>query len=78
MIVHKYSRSTQRQFTVLGLVTQQGSRDDAAALPEVDPSEGIKQALRGFADYLRDMENLFSAPLANEVILDPIAIYSVV
>jgi len=79
MIVHKYSRYTQADFTIVGLITQHGMIPDAGPpLSQIEGSQGMKQAMRVLADYVRNMENTFSAPLSNEAILDPIAIYSVI
>jgi hypothetical protein len=77
LIIHKYSRNTQREFSVLGVVTQQGARRESEPTPpDVKDTDGIKHAMRTLAEHLRVLENQFAAPMPNEIILDPIAIYS--
>jgi hypothetical protein len=78
LIVHKYSRNTQGEFTMVGVVTQQGSiQNDPENLQDVKDADSMKHAMRVLSDHLRVVENTFSAALTHEVIVDPIAIYSV-
>jgi hypothetical protein len=77
MIIHKYSRLTQAEFTMVGVITQQGGMNAEKIIPpEVSSADGMKHAMRLLANHLRVLENTFSAALSNEVILDPIALYS--
>lgn len=78
MILHKYSRVSQRNFVMLGIVTQKGGVPDSEHdIPDVKDSDGIRAAMRTLMLHLRAMERTFSAPAENEVVLDPVAIYSV-
>lgn len=70
--VSKYSRQTEYEFTMVGIVTQSGKKINF--LPEHDPN-GIKDACLILADKLNIMENTFMGRLDNECIIDPIAIY---
>jgi hypothetical protein len=77
LLVHKYSRMTSFEFTLLGLVTQNGAeRESEEDIPEVKDAENLKTAMRYLAQHMRTMENAFGAPLSNEIIVDPIAVYS--
>ncbi|WBH17456.1 DUF6414 family protein [Sphingomonas radiodurans] len=76
MILHKYSRYTQREFSMLGVVTQSGSENNESAIPDVKDADGIKEAMRALTLHLRTLEQVFAAPSANETMLDPIAIYT--
>jgi len=80
MILYKYSRVTQQKFSVVGMVTQRGSvaNVDAVGLPDVKDADGIKAAMRTLALHLQTVEQFFVGPLANEIVLDPIAIYSAI
>ncbi|MDF7776791.1 hypothetical protein P1X14_16160 [Sphingomonas sp. AOB5] len=78
MLVHKYSRVTEIDFTILGLITQRGRvAHEEATPPDVKDADGIKEAMRALSLHLRTVENFFSAPSSNEIIIDPIAIFSV-
>lgn len=78
MFVHKYSRTSQSNFTMLGIITQRGSFDNmSASLPDVADADGMKNAMRTLSLHLRELENTYSAPSSNEIIIDPIAIYSI-
>ncbi len=76
MILHKYSRRSQVDFVMLGIVTQRGDNNDQEDIPNVAEAEGLKNAMRALALHLRTVERTYSAPSKNEVIIDPIAIYS--
>ncbi|MES2337732.1 MAG: hypothetical protein V4537_06540 [Pseudomonadota bacterium] len=76
MILHKYSRRSQVDFVMLGIVTQRGSHDEDEDIPNVGDAEGLKNAMRTLALHLRTVERMYSAPSTNEIIIDPIAIYS--
>lgn len=78
LLISKYSRMTQGEFSLLGIVTQRGDQKvPDAIIPDVATGDGIKEALRIFARHVSVVEEQFSAPNANEIIVDPIAIYSV-
>jgi len=70
--VSKYSRKTEYDFTMIGIVTQSGKITES--LTEHEPN-GIKDACLNLIDKLRNMENVFLGRLDNECIIDPIAIY---
>lgn len=71
--ISKYSRQTEYDFTMIGIVTQSGKATEPLA--EGHELNGIKDACLNLADKLRGMENVFLGRLDNECIIDPIAIY---
>ncbi|MHA6724160.1 DUF6414 family protein [Sphingomonas sp. RS2018] len=78
MIIHKYSRTSQSDFVMLGIVTQKGSiGDNDITIPDVADADGLKNAMRTLSRHLRQFEKTYSAPAKNEIIIDPIAIYSI-
>lgn len=78
MILHKYSRVSQSEFIMLGIVTYRGYVEEIdPKIPDVKDADGIKNAMRSLALHLNTFEKTFSAPVKNEIIIDPIAIYSV-
>lgn len=70
--VSKYSRQSEYDFTMIGIVTQSGK--SISSLSDHEPN-GIKDACLNMADKLTVMENVFLGRLDNECIIDPIAIY---
>jgi hypothetical protein len=79
MILHKYSRLTQMPFTILGVVTQRYEAGaDATEIPDVSDSSGLKVAMRTLSLHMRNLEQTYSGPVEGEVILDPIAVYTVI
>lgn len=70
--VSKYSRQSEYDFTMIGIVTQSGKTINP--LEEHEPN-GIKDACINLADKLNVMENVFLGRMDNECIIDPIAIY---
>lgn len=78
LILHKYSRHTQTNFSMIGIVTQRADNSSGEeTLPQVKDADGIKEAMRALALHLRTVEQFFAGPSAGETIIDPIAIYSV-
>lgn len=79
MLLHKYSRVTQGDFVILGFVTQKGSGEaDTEVPPDVADADGIKAAIRAVSLHLRTVEQTFAGPLKNEIVIDPIAVYSII
>lgn len=84
LIVKKYSRSTERDFVLVGAITQgpgdAGSSDPVlAAQPEgtaelPDPAD-IREGVAFINSQLHVLENLFVGKRKNEIIVDPIALY---
>lgn len=70
--VSKYSRQTEYDFTMIGIVTQSGKISDQ--LVEHGPN-GLKNACLNLAEKLTAVENVFLGRLDDECIVDPIAIY---
>jgi hypothetical protein len=80
-LIRKYARSTEKEFTILGVVTQ--SRREAPALSELGEVEStdefqpasIKEAVMYVVEKLTAMEETFIGRLSREIIVDPIALY---
>lgn len=70
--VSKYSRQTEYDFTMIGIITQSGNTNESLA---EQGSNGMKNACLNLADKLTVVENLFLGRIDNEFIIDPIAIY---
>lgn len=70
--VSKYSRQTEYDFTMIGIITQSGNTSESLAEQGLN---GMKNACLNLADKLTVVENLFLGRIDNEFIIDPIAIY---
>jgi len=75
LIVRKYSRQTEVDFFLFGMVTQCG-RNTVEDLKEQDNLDTIKEALMNLVDHLTNVESSFTGRLSNEIIIDPIALYT--
>lgn len=70
--VSKYSRQTEYDFTMIGIMTQSGKTNESIA--DREPN-GMKNACLNLVDKLTVLENAFLGRIDNECIIDPIAIY---
>lgn len=71
-IIKKYSRISEVEFTMVGIVTQCG--DEKTNGGEVDFTT-MRSGIRNSVVALSKFEDNFSGRLDNEVIVDPIAVY---
>ena len=77
ILIKRYSRNSEKNFTLFGIITQ--SERELSVLKDnyEDRAEplGLKQALMNMNENLSNIENMYIGRLANEVIVDPIALY---
>lgn len=75
LIIRKYSRQTEVDFVLFGIVTQhqRANHDD---INKEDEYKSIKEALMNFVTHLTNIESTFTGRLSNEIIIDPIALYT--
>ena len=82
-IIKKYSRESEKEFTIFGIVTQSKKRDSkesiyaraVAAMQTTSDDSRMKEAMMNMIAALTNLENLFVGKLDYEYIIDPIAIY---
>lgn len=79
LLVRKYSRFPEKHFVLFGTIAQSpneplDSQDESESSDEGDPLH-LKQAILRMVEALSEVENSFSGKLANEVVIDPIALY---
>lgn len=72
-LIAKYSRRTEVEFSIVGLLTQCGG--EKAMIDSDDPEESMKKASLNFTSIISNLEDTFNGRLGNEYIIDPIAIY---
>ncbi|MEI6856011.1 hypothetical protein [Psychrilyobacter sp.] len=75
-LINKFSRSTEAEITLFGIVTQ--THDYIPSSKDSDDSNqgNFKEAFRHIVDSLIDIENAFVGKTLGEIIIDPIAIYA--
>ncbi len=73
LIVKKYSRFSEKDFSILGMVTQNSSHQ--LTLPIMDSSNEMRELVMQMTLALSEMERQFTGKLSNEIMVDPIAIY---
>ncbi len=76
-IIRKYSRKTEIEFTIVGLITQATAPLEDIAVPVID-SEHLGTIVRNFTHHIRNIENTFSSRMSNEIFIDPIAVYTTI
>jgi len=83
-IVTKYSRETEKDFTVFGIITQVKKSSEKLSLykdavakfaEENDAEPNMKEAIMNIVSALTNVENTFTGKLDYEYIIDPIAVY---
>lgn len=79
MVVRKYGRKTEREFTLFGVVVQSGAQPpsgaDALFGAEAADSDNVRAKLIKLVDHFVLMDNAMSGRSWNEVFVDPIALY---
>lgn len=75
LIIRKYSRKTEMEFVLFGIITQYG-RNEPGDLEESEEYDNFKEALMNLVSHLTNVESTFTGRLNNEIIIDPIALYT--
>lgn len=71
ILVSRYSRLTEKQFTIIGILTQVGNDKTELLQPT---GNDMKNATQGFTTQIANIEEQFNGRCTNEFIVDPIAI----
>lgn len=74
LLISKYSRKTEFEFTVIGMVTQAGN-DNVEMFDGGEAIEGFRLSAQNAIDKIAILENFFTGRQTSECRLDPIAIY---
>lgn len=75
LLIRKYSRQTEVQFTLFGIVTQY--EKEQTNIPEATHDyETLKEAIMNMVAHITNLESAFTGRLSNEIIIDPIAMYT--
>ena len=73
VLISKYSRITEKNFTAIGAVTQVGN--PKPVLPHAECAD-MKTATQGMHEMIANLEMQFNGRSSNECIIDPIAIFT--
>jgi hypothetical protein len=74
LLIKKYARKTEKEFTILGIITQCQNIEVEENIQ--NNQEHLKVALMEVVSKFTDMELTFTGKLNNEIMIDPIAIYT--
>jgi len=74
LLIKKYARKTEKEFTILGIITQYQNIETEEDIESTQ--EHLKIALMDVVSKFTDMELTFTGKLNNEIMIDPIAIYT--
>lgn len=74
LLIKKYSRQTEKEFVIFGMVTQ-NSRCEEVEVESMN-TETLKEALMDLIHHLSNIEAVYTGRLSNEVVIEPIAIYT--
>lgn len=72
-LVSKYSRLTEKEFTLIGVVSQAGS--PKAVVPRIEGND-LKSAVVNIVEKMAELESQFNGRTESECIIDPIAIFT--
>ena len=79
LLVNKYSRIAEKEFTLFGMVTQSNfltqMKNEETNKNNDNDRKSIKEALIILIEGLAGVETAFIGRLTNEIIIDPIAVY---
>ena len=78
LLIKKYSRETEKRFTLFGIPTQtQDTNAKLNSYQKIDEGDDVvmKQAIMNIVSQLTKLENTFSGNLSYEYVIDPIALY---
>ena len=74
LLVRKYSRKTEKEIVIFGLISQ----DFSESPPEINDNQefsNMKAGLMNLIEHLTKIENSISGKQENEIVIDPIAAY---
>ena len=74
LLIKRYSRETEKEFVLFGIVTQ--CQDAIIKNDTEENNDNMKVAIMNMVTKLTDVEASFTGKLPHEIIIDPIAIYT--
>ncbi|MBS1129428.1 MAG: hypothetical protein H6R16_430 [Proteobacteria bacterium] len=74
-IIRKYSRNTERNLVVLGVITQSKFTSGDAVSEISGEGMSMKEAVTNMVNHIAVLEGSLSGKATSEVVIDPIAVY---
>ncbi|ALG59458.1 hypothetical protein VM77_08795 [Citromicrobium sp. JL31] len=74
-VIQRYSRISEKTFTLVGSVTQAEEIESPVEFG-ASGAATLREQILGFANAMREIEDNFFGRAGNEIIVDPIAIYT--
>lgn len=75
LLIRKYSRETEVEFILFGIVTQY--EKEQLEIPDKEKDyENMKDAMMHLVAHMTNLESAFTGRRSNEIIIDPIALYT--
>lgn len=75
LIVSKFSRYSEKEFVIFGMITQNTGSQSALPVKENASPEDMKQAISQLVLGILNLEKQFTGKIENEIMIDPIAVY---
>lgn len=75
LLVKKYSRKTEREIVVLGIISQAFTKNNPEPQDDNINSYSMKAAILNMVEHLTNIENSISGKQEHEIVIDPIAVY---
>jgi len=75
LLIRKYSRKTEVEFVIFGMVAQYLESGDIQMDDDETEYENIKEGLMNLVLHFGNVEKSFTGRLSNEIVIDPIAVY---
>ncbi|ELL0595144.1 hypothetical protein Q6U54_000722 [Vibrio vulnificus] len=77
-LIHKYGRATEKEFTVLGVVSHGFKSEVVTPMNNEDiaPESSLKERMANLSEHIIVLESKTSGKQEREIIIDPIAIYT--
>jgi hypothetical protein len=75
LLIRKYSRKTEKEVVVFGMISQAFSENEVELAEEGKDLPNMKAALLNLVEHLTNIENSISGKQPQEVVIDPIAVY---
>lgn len=75
LIIRKYSRKTEKELTILGIITQ-STKETNRDIPPTPEDPSMKAVVTNMIEHIAMIESGLSGKLSDEVVIDPIAMYA--
>lgn len=75
LLINKYARQTEKEFTVFGIVTQCNGGNTSCFTSDATENS-LKVSFMNIISKVANVEQSFTGKLENEIMIDPIAIYT--